>query len=117
MKYDPLAEQNVSYNINYRVDGDRGNPPIILVHGFGANANHFRHNIPRLARAGYRVFAIDLSGFGASDKPKNVEYSIDLWVDLLSSFIRDMTHEHYYHDGEENGTDTSALGVTDRLDI
>ncbi len=37
---------------------------------------------------GYRVYAIDLLGFGASDKPSDVEYSIELWGELLADFIR-----------------------------
>lgn len=48
-------------------------PPILLIHGFGASVGHFRKNFPALVGAGYRVYAIDLLGFGASDKPKDVE--------------------------------------------
>ena len=44
-----------------------------MIHGFGASVGHFRKNIPVLAGEGYRVYAIDLLGFGASDKPKDVE--------------------------------------------
>jgi hypothetical protein len=49
-----------TYQINYRVEGDDGNPPMLLTHGFGANLNHFRYNIPALVDAGYKVYAIDL---------------------------------------------------------
>ncbi|KAL7564148.1 hypothetical protein ACA910_021123 [Epithemia clementina (nom. ined.)] len=95
--------QDKTYNINYRVEGpdfvvvnndddndavNDGSPqqlrppqPILLVHGFGANVNHFRHQFPALRDAGYRVYAIDLIGFGASDKASDVEYSIVcLWT-------------------------------------
>lgn len=77
------------FKINYRVEGPLNGQPILLVHGFGANVNHFRFNIPFLAQRGYRVYAIDLLGFGASDKPKHAIYSIELWRDLLLDFIRD----------------------------
>jgi hypothetical protein len=79
------------FKINFRVEGPTNGQPILLVHGFGANINHFRFNIPFLADRGYRVYAIDLLGFGASDKPKNAIYSIELWRDLLSDFIRDVS--------------------------
>lgn len=59
--------------------------PIVLIHGFGASIGHWRKNIPVLAAAGYRVFAIDLLGFGASDKPA-INYSIDLWEAMLTDF-------------------------------
>lgn len=78
--------QGDSYNINYRVLGQQG-PPVLLVHGFGANVNHFRYQFPALAEAGYRVYAVDLLGFGASDKPSNVPYSMELFAALLKDFI------------------------------
>lgn len=52
-------------------------PPILLIHGFGASVGHFRKNIPTLVGEGYRVYAIDLLGFGASDKPTDVEVRSD----------------------------------------
>lgn len=59
--------------------------PLILIHGFGASIGHWRQNLPVLAAAGYRVIAIDLLGFGKSDKPL-LDYSIELWQALLADF-------------------------------
>ncbi|MEM9452140.1 MAG: alpha/beta fold hydrolase [Cyanobacteria bacterium P01_E01_bin.6] len=59
--------------------------PLVLIHGFGASIGHWRKNIPELAEAGYRVFALDLLGFGKSDKP-SLDYSLELWEDLLHAF-------------------------------
>ncbi len=56
-----------------------------MVHGFGASLGHWRKNIPVLAAGGYRVFAIDLLGFGGSDKPA-IDYTLDLWEELLFDF-------------------------------
>lgn len=39
-------------------------------------------------KEGYRVYAIDLLGFGASDKPPGELYCIELWGDLIVEFIR-----------------------------
>jgi len=39
---------------------------------------HWRKNIPVLAAGGYRVFALDLLGFGGSDKPP-LDYTLELW--------------------------------------
>lgn len=60
-------------------------PALILVHGFGATIGHWRKNIPVLAAAGYRVLALDLLGFGGSDKPP-LDYSLALWQALLADF-------------------------------
>jgi pimeloyl-ACP methyl ester carboxylesterase len=76
-----------AFNINYRVEGPVDAPPILLIHGFGANVGHFRYQFPALTEAGYRVYAIDMLGFGASDKPANVAYSIELFTELLKDFL------------------------------
>lgn len=74
------------YKIQYTVMG-RGKP-LLLIHGFGASIGHWRKNIPVLADAGYQVFALDLLGFGGSDKAP-IEYSVDLWVELIKDFFEE----------------------------
>jgi pimeloyl-ACP methyl ester carboxylesterase len=59
--------------------------PVVLVHGFGASIGHWCKNIPALAAGGYRVYALDLLGFGNSDKPA-IDYSLELWQALLKDF-------------------------------
>lgn len=59
--------------------------PLLLVHGFGASIGHWRKNIPVLAAGGYRVYAIDLLGFGSSDKPA-LNYTVELWQEQLKDF-------------------------------
>jgi pimeloyl-ACP methyl ester carboxylesterase len=59
---EPLTWQWQGHKINYIVKG-RG-LPVVLVHGFGASIGHWRKNIPALVEGGYRVFALDLLGFG-----------------------------------------------------
>lgn len=54
------------------VDEGRGHP-VLLLHGFPDSSVLWRHQIPALVAAGYRVIAPDLRGFGASDKPPEVE--------------------------------------------
>ena len=71
------------YKIQYTVMGEGS--PLVLVHGFGASIGHWRKNIPFLASGGYRVFAIDLLGFGGSDKPP-LNYTMELWSELLKDF-------------------------------
>jgi pimeloyl-ACP methyl ester carboxylesterase len=62
----------------------------VLVHGFGASAYHWRYNIPVLA-ASHRVYAVDLLGFGWSDKPLIPGYAdYSVWQDQLAAFIREV---------------------------
>jgi pimeloyl-ACP methyl ester carboxylesterase len=71
------------HTIAYTVTGE--GTPIVLIHGFGASLGHWRKNIPALAAAGNRVYAIDLLGFGDSGQPE-LPYTLDLWQDLLVDF-------------------------------
>ncbi|MCS6959440.1 MAG: alpha/beta fold hydrolase [Pseudanabaenaceae cyanobacterium SKYGB_i_bin29] len=62
-------------------------PPLLLVHGFGASTDHWRKNITELGQE-LEVWAIDLLGFGRSQKPR-WRYSADLWRDQLLNFIKE----------------------------
>jgi len=46
--------------------------PLVLLHGFPDFWYGWRHQMGALARAGYRVVAPDLRGYGASDRPRGV---------------------------------------------
>lgn len=48
-------------------------PAVLLLHGFPGLAYTWRHQIPALVAAGYRVVAPDLRGYGRSDAPEAVE--------------------------------------------
>jgi pimeloyl-ACP methyl ester carboxylesterase len=71
------------FGIRYTVLGE--GKPLLLIHGFGATHAHWRNNIPALAEQGYKVYAIDLLGFGASEKPA-LDYSLELWETLIYDF-------------------------------
>jgi pimeloyl-ACP methyl ester carboxylesterase len=66
-------------------------PPLVFIHGVGAGASSFmwRKNFDDLSND-FRVFAIDLLGFGLSDKPPTAAYSADLYVELITDFIREI---------------------------
>jgi pimeloyl-ACP methyl ester carboxylesterase len=65
--------------------------PLVFMHGIGAGASSFmwRKNFEPLARD-FPVYALDMLGFGFSDKPATAPYSADLYVDLIADFIRDV---------------------------
>ena len=48
-------------------------PLIILCHGFPECWYSWRHQLPALAKAGFRAVAPDLRGYGRSDRPEEVE--------------------------------------------
>ena len=65
-----LVETN---GIRLRVAKRGTGPLVVLVHGFPESWYSWRHQIPALAAAGYRVAAIDVRGYGGSDKPHAIE--------------------------------------------
>lgn len=78
------------YNVHYVSAGEPHpqRPPLLLVHGFGASTDHWRKNVEGL-REDFQVFAIDLLGFGRSEKP-GIAYSGELWRDQLHDFITEV---------------------------
>lgn len=73
-------------DIFYTVKGKGA--PLILVHGIyaGASSYEFRHVFDLLARQ-FRVYALDLLGFGLSDRPP-VRYTPVLYEELIEDFVR-----------------------------
>jgi pimeloyl-ACP methyl ester carboxylesterase len=58
--------------------GDRGGPPVVLLHGFPEFWYGWRHQIGPLADAGFNVIALDQRGYNTSDKPPHVrDYNLD----------------------------------------
>ena len=66
--------------------GEAGAPALVLVHGFAAGSGHWRHNAAVLAAAGWRVYGIDLIGFGASSQPA-LRLDNRLWARQLQAFL------------------------------
>ena len=63
-------------------------PALVLIHGFGASTDHWRHNIPCLAQQ-YEVHAFDLLGFGRSAKPQDLALDTIFWQDQLLDYVRE----------------------------
>ena len=78
------------HKIGYTVAGQ--GKPLLLIHGFGASIGHWRKNIPVLAESGYKVFAIDLLGFGDSAKPA-LDYTLELWQEQIKDFWSNFINE------------------------
>lgn len=76
-----------AYRIHYVQKGETG-PHLFLIHGFGASTDHWRKNIAELSQH-YQVWAIDLLGFGRSEKP-TLTYTGELWRDQLRDFCQEV---------------------------
>jgi pimeloyl-ACP methyl ester carboxylesterase len=111
----PILQWNWRDNsIRYTVYGEGRS--LLLVHGFGASIGHWRKNIGVLAAAGYRVFAIDLLGFGGSDKPA-LDYSLTLWQEQLQAFWQEKIQSPTVFVGNSIGGLLSLMMMADCPDL
>lgn len=59
---------------------------MLLLHGISSSLDFYEQVIPSLSRS-FRVIALDLLGFGFSDKPRKKEYSLELYASLIHEFL------------------------------
>ncbi|KAG8497574.1 hypothetical protein CXB51_008818 [Gossypium anomalum] len=100
--------------IHYVVQGEGF--PIVLIHGFGASAFHWRYNIPELAK-NYKVYAVDLLGFGWSEKAI-IEYDAMIWRDQVVDFLKEIVKEPTVLVGNSLGGFTAlvaAVGLPEQV--
>ena len=67
-------------------EGSPAQPILLLIHGFPTSSGDWQPVWQQL-RAHFRVIALDMLGFGFSDKPKNHRYSIHGQADVVEALI------------------------------
>ncbi len=65
-----------------------GRPPLLLIHGYPTASYDWVRVWPRLAER-HSLYALDLLGFGRSDKPRDSDYPIALQADLCMALLDD----------------------------
>lgn len=89
-------------NIHYRIAGKDSLFPLLLIHGYQASSESFNKILPYLSEK-YRVIAIDLIGFGLSDKSPNLDYSDENMAKLCNQLMKHLGHDKYYVLGHSMG--------------
>src|SRR5919198_624390 len=71
--------------VRYIDTGSNGNP-VLLIHGLGGSIESWINNIHTISRTQLRVIALDLPGFGFSDKPK-INYTPNFYSVFIAKFL------------------------------
>ncbi len=77
--------------IHYREYGE-GNP-VLLIHGWPTSSFLYRNIAPEIAKKN-KVIAIDLPGFGLSDKNPEVTYSFQFYSKIIDGFLKNLNVEN-----------------------
>lgn len=96
LKFTKINNLRVRY-----LDRNKRSTPLLLLHGLGGSIESWTNNISFLSTK-FRVIALDLPGFGMSDKPK-IDYSINFYVSFLEKFIKKIKLSHFYIIGSSLG--------------
>lgn len=67
--------------------------PLIFLHGLPTSSHMWRNITPGLTY-GNTIYSLDLMGFGQSEKPQNVSYSIETYVTQLTKFLENFHLEN-----------------------
>ena len=67
-----------------------GGRTLVFLHGLGSYLKFWRYQLDTFARGGYRVLAIDMLGYGKSDKPATFPYTMESMVDVVRSLLRQL---------------------------
>jgi len=104
--------------IEYEVTGQ--GRPVMLLHGFPDSGRLWRHQVPALAGAGFRVIVPDLRGYGRSDKPQPIEaYSMMFLAADVLAVLADLEIERAHVVGHDWGAALAwglAAFAPDRVD-
>ena len=76
--------------IRYLESGKENKKHILFIHGLGSAADRWM-KLPDQLSSEFHSVAIDLPGFGESDKPENMNYAIDQFQKIIVSFLTDIS--------------------------
>jgi 2-hydroxymuconate-semialdehyde hydrolase len=106
------------------VDGHRlalvtaaGGASVVLIHGIPTHRHLWRHVAPGLAAAGLPTIAVDLLGYGASDKPTGVDLGIAAQARILATALGRLNWRSGTIVGHDIGGGVAQLLAVDHPDL
>ena len=100
----PTRIKTNGIELSVHLAGPEDGQPLLLLHGWPELAYSWKNQIPVLAKAGYRVIAPDLRGFGASDCPEGAgKYDVDTLMADFTGLLDTLGHESAVFIGHDWG--------------
>ena len=96
--------QHDNQRVRYRLYSEWNNekPNLILIHGFGNNLGSWNSLAPKISES-YNVYAIDMIGFGLSEKPIHYQYTNINQASIIQSFTEELNMESFIVGGHSLG--------------
>jgi epoxide hydrolase 4 len=108
---DHFADVGTGVRLHY-VEAGSG-PLVVLLHGFPEFWWSWRHQIPALAEAGFRVVAVDMRGYGQSDAPGDWrEYRMETLAADVAGLIEALGEEKAFVVGHDWGAAVAWMVAT-----
>ncbi|MCP4761285.1 MAG: alpha/beta hydrolase [archaeon] len=76
------------HKIWYSKTGEDG-PPMLLIHNAGNDHRIWDFQVEYFSK-NYQVYAMDMLGYGNSDSPDNVQYTLDFYTEVVATFIKEV---------------------------
>jgi pimeloyl-ACP methyl ester carboxylesterase len=95
-----------------------GKRAVVFIHGLGSYLKFWRYQVDRFAARGYRVVALDMVGFGKSDKPASFPYTMEAMADVVRELCQKLGIERPVLVGHSMGGQTAlsfAIRYPDEL--
>jgi pimeloyl-ACP methyl ester carboxylesterase len=103
--------------VHYQEAGDPNAPPMILIHGFATSNLVWSKVFLEFAEAGFRVIAPDLLGYGYSDKPRNLDYTIARQAEMVVRFMQGLGIDRAVLVGSSYGAAIAATITLDHAEL
>jgi pimeloyl-ACP methyl ester carboxylesterase len=83
-----FVELSTGVRVRVAESGPRDGTPLVMLHGWGGSLYMFRHGLTLLPPLGIRAIAVDLRGYGLSDKPHaRGAYTLDAYLADLDALL------------------------------
>ena len=100
----------IDENSNASKDASQNKDTILLIHGFPTSSWDWVKIWPRFS-SDYRLIAMDMLGFGLSDKPNPHDYSIHEQADIVEGIIQQLGLTHFHVLAHDYGDTVAQLSL------